>query len=462
MWDARDVTRLIFSVLAAGTLAACSAPQATVDRRTPEAVLPPMKTFSTPDVARTTKSNRELTRDFMELSFALESGRALPLFTRFEGPVTVRVTGRRAPSLGRDLDRLIARLRAEAGIEITRVDATQNAAITIEVVSRRELQRAVPQAACFVVPRVSSWDEFRRFRGTAQLDWTTLTQREEMAIFLPGDVAPQEIRDCLHEELAQALGPLNDLYRLPDSVFNDDNFHTVLTGFDMMILRATYAPELQSGMSPDAVAAALPGVLARINPRGRGGDPIAADPTPRAWIDAIETALGPRATPVRRRSAARRAVEIAGAERWADTRLAFSLYALGRLTLGVEPELALASFLQAGTIYRSDADTELQAAHIAMQLAAFALSAGQADVAVDIVDNSTRAVARAENAALLATLLMVKAEALEALGRPQEAEEVREDSLGWARYGFGSDAEVISRQREIAALFPTPRAEDAT
>ena len=50
-----------------------------------------------------------------------------------------------------------------------------------------------------------------------------------MAVFLPGDVSPQEIRDCLHEELAQALGPVNDLYRLTDSVFNDDNFNTVLT-----------------------------------------------------------------------------------------------------------------------------------------------------------------------------------------------------------------------------------------
>ncbi len=398
----------------------------------------------------------------MELSFALESGRALPVFTRFEGPVTVRVTGRNAPSLDRDLARLLTRFQREAGIDITRVPANAPASITIEVVSRRELQRAVPQAACFVVPRVSTWDEFRRFRNTERLDWTTLTVREQMAIFLPGDVAPQEIRDCLHEELAQALGPLNDLYRLPDSVFNDDNFHTVLTGFDMMILRATYAPELQSGMSSDAVAAALPGILARINPRGRGGSPAHSDPTPRAWIDAIETALGPRTPPNRRRSAARRAVAIAGSQQWTGPRLAFSLYALGRLTLGVEPELALASFLQAGSIYRGDEDTQLQAAHIAMQLSAFALSAGQAEAAIDIVDNSTRAVAAAENAALLATLLMVKAEALDAIGRRQEAEEVRQDSLGWARYGFGSDAEVRARQREIAALFPTPDPEDAT
>lgn len=46
-------------------------------------------------------------------------------------------------------------------------------------------------------------------------------------MFIPNDTSAQEIRDCLNEELAQALGPLNDLYRLSDSVFNDDNMHTV-------------------------------------------------------------------------------------------------------------------------------------------------------------------------------------------------------------------------------------------
>jgi len=449
--------RIILALLAAATLAACAAPQAPVDRRAPELDLPPMKTFTTPQIARSTKSNAEIARDFMELSFALESGRQLPMFTRFEGPITVRVTGRPAPSLDRDLDRLLGRLRREAGIDISRSPANTQASITIDVITRRELQRAVPQAACFVVPRISSWDEFLRLRNSPELDWTTLETRERMAIFLPGDVAPQEIRDCLHEELAQAIGPLNDLYRLPDSVFNDDNFHTVLTGFDMLILRTTYATELRSGMSPDAVAAALPGVLSRINPRGRGGGPAAPDPTPRAWTAAIETALGPRASPQRRRLAAREAVAIATEERWTDSRLAFSLYALGRLSLGSEPELALASFLQAGALYRADEGTRLQAAHIAMQLAAFALSAGQPDVAIEIVDDSLRAVAEAENAALLSTLLMVKAEALAAVGRPQEAEEVRLDSLGWARYGFGSDAEVRARAAEIAAIVPRPR-----
>jgi hypothetical protein len=89
-----------------------------------------------------------------------------------------------------------------------------------------------------------------------------------------------------------------------------------------------------------------------------------------------------------------------------------------------------------------------------MQLAAFALSAGQSEIALNIVNSNLSAVSNAENAALLATLLMVKAEALELEGRAAEAKEVREDSLGWARYGFGSDRDVRARVNEIAALVP--------
>ena len=87
---------------------------------------------------------------------------------------------------------------------------------------------------------------------------------------MPNDASPQEVRDCLHDELAQAIGPLNDLYRLPDSVFNDDNVHTVLTGFDMMMLKAYYSPELRSGINRGQVVQVLPRVFNRINQDGNG------------------------------------------------------------------------------------------------------------------------------------------------------------------------------------------------
>jgi hypothetical protein len=141
------------------------------------------------------------------------------------------------------------------------------------------------------------------------VDWTTLTTRDRVAVFIPSDTAPQEIRDCLHEEVAQALGPLNDLYELSDSVFNDDNFHTVLTGFDMLALKVHYAPELANGMDRAAVAARLPALLARLNPGGGAGAPLPPTPTPRPWIEAIETALGPQGSPYQRRSAALQALQ---------------------------------------------------------------------------------------------------------------------------------------------------------
>ncbi len=119
-----------------------------------------------------------------------------------------------------------------------------------------------------MAPNVSSLAEYRANRGTAKLDWQQITRRNRVAIFVPSDTSPQEVRDCLHEEMAQALGPLNDLYRLPDSVFNDDNFQSVLTEFDMLMLRLHYAPDLATGMTEAEVAARLPALIARMNPSG--------------------------------------------------------------------------------------------------------------------------------------------------------------------------------------------------
>ncbi|WP_212524676.1 DUF2927 domain-containing protein [Actibacterium sp. MT2.3-13A] len=426
------------------------------DRRAAIETLPPMKVFAEMPTPNATRPNGQIARDFIDLAFQMESGRPVPLMTRFEQPVTVRVTGPAPARLGPDLAALLHRLRHEAEIDIRRADGP-SADITIEVVPRATLQSLVPQAACFVAPRVTGWDEYRRARRSQQVDWTALTRRDRVAIFLPGDVSPQEVRDCLHEELAQALGPLNDLYRLPDSIFNDDNFHTVLTGFDMLILRAYYAPELHNGMTRAEVAARLPDVLARLNPGGQrpAGPPPA--PTPRAWIDAIETALGPGTPPARRRAAAEAAVQIALREGWSDNRTAFALFALGRLTLPVDGETALAAFLRAGQIYAAEPATRIQAAHVAMHLAAFSLSTGQAEAALQIANHNLAPAMRAQNAALLASLLMIKAEALEDLGRASEARAVRLDSLGWARYGFGPDSEVRVRLREIAALSPKGR-----
>ena len=54
----------------------------------------------------------------------------------------------------------------------------------------------------------------------------------------------------------------------------------------------------------------------------------------------------------------------------------------------------------------------------------------------------------------MSTLMMFKAEALDMNGKTAAAETVRLDSLGWARYGFGSDQNVQARLAEISSLRP--------
>ena len=236
------------------SLAGCMSTEvAQVSKNFPQAAasgpaLPAMQDVGVVAQSATRRPNAEIAEDFLDLEFRLESGRALPVLTRFEGPITLALTGAVPAQAAGEMTRLIARYRAEAGLDIAHAPAGQPASITVEFVSRSALQRAVPNAACFVVPGVQSFAEFRA-ASAATLDWSRLITRRHAAVFIPADTSAQEQRDCLNEETAQAMGPLNDLYHLTDSVFNDDNFNSVLTGFDMLMLRLHYAPELHSGMS---------------------------------------------------------------------------------------------------------------------------------------------------------------------------------------------------------------------
>lgn len=445
------------ALIIAGSLAACStnSPEVTTARGTAQ-----LLDLSAPDLAPGLKNgppserlpdNSHLGADFMELSFFLESGRALPRFTRFEGPVSITLAGNAPPVAQTELGHLVHRLQSEAGLNVSTEPGNANT-ISVQFVPKRQMRQEVPNVACFVVPNVESWTDYRNSHGDEASDWAKLTRRQSATVFIPADSTPQEIRDCLHEEVSQALGPVNDLYRLPDTVWNDDNFHTVLTKFDMTILRAYYDPALHTGMSSDEVRAALPAILSKIHPSGGSMRALPADPTPRAYVKAITTALGQGASDKRRRAAAERATKIATSRGWHDSRAAFAWFAVGRLTMKTDPEKAVEAYKKAGRIYRATPGAEIQAAHIDMQLAAYALGTGRAQEAVTLVNRALASDVSTENASLMATLYMIRAEAYGQLGDATKEHQARLDMQQWARYGFGSDAAVKRRADEVAAL----------
>lgn len=445
-----------YALVSLVVLAAC-APVSEVQRLEPAANLAAPLTAWVPGVPRPLpprRGNAEMARDFLDLGFQMESGRAVAAFSRFEGPVAVVVTGQPPAGALGDLDRLVGRLRNEAGIDIQRggapVEGTNR--IIVEFLPRRQLQAVVPAAACFVVPNVGTWEEFVANRRSPAIDWTRIALRTQAVAFIPNDTTPQEVRDCLHEEIGQALGPLNDLFRLPDSVFNDDNFQTTLTGFDMLLLRVWYAPELQVGMTRDQVAVRLPTLFNRLNPGGRGRGEGVAQVTPRAWQLAVEQALGSDGGLSRRRDGAERALRIARDQGWTDGRLALSLMLSARLAPREQGQIALESLLAAGEIYRHLPGGEVHAAHIDMHLAVQALATGQAQMAAQLAEQALPAALATDNAAFIASLGFIRAEALAMLGRNDEAARLRLDSMAAARYGFGSEAAARARMEEIARI----------
>ena len=163
--------------------------------------LPPVKTFSTPTPAQPLRSNADISRDFLELAFRLESGRDLPVFTRFEQPITIRVTGAAPATLMPDLTRLVYRLNTEAGLRVS-LTRSEQANITIQAVTRAQIRKNLPHAACFVVPNITDISQYRAARRSSRANWGLLRDRNQMAVFVPSDASPQEVRDCLHEELA--------------------------------------------------------------------------------------------------------------------------------------------------------------------------------------------------------------------------------------------------------------------
>jgi hypothetical protein len=203
---------------------------------------------------------------------------------------------------------------------------------------------------------------------------------------------------------------LNDLYRLLDSVFNDGNVHTVLTGFDMLMLKAYYSPELLSRMTRGKVHQALSHILNRINRAGNGRAAKFATLTPKAWAQAVQTPLGPGSKTSQRITAANQALKIANAMDWNDHRLAFGHYASGRIILASDPKAAFQHFVSADRRYAATPGADLHRAYVVTRNASHATTQGNGVRALALIGQHIDRAASSENAVLLFTLLLLRAE----------------------------------------------------
>ena len=85
-------------------------------------------------------------------------------------------------------------------------------------------------------------------------------------IVVKGELPGMLRQTCIHEELAQTMGLINDDNSVRPSIFNDDQEFALLTEHDEFLLRMLYDPALKPNMSADEARPLLPGIIEKLRP----------------------------------------------------------------------------------------------------------------------------------------------------------------------------------------------------
>lgn len=436
--------RLVRAAAALLLLAACAA----TEREAPYAAAPqpegPGFGAGLP-VGGTDYGNDSLADLLVALTFDTEWGDARVSLLKFPGPVRVALEGPGAAQYAGFLDGYLGQLRERAGIDIARAEAATN--IQVRFVDAGDFNALLPSLSCVVVPGDLTWDIFasdpRRYGTRASVSGTEPGQ----TVFIPQSAEPETVRACLIEEIAQGLGPANDLWGLGPTIFNDDAAHLWPTALDYLMLRVLYQPELRVGAGREATRAAARDVLRRLNPGGEGAAPL---PPLRLrelarWRDLMQRAHARNVSAERSAAIRAAAGDIVAAEAPQSAQACQSLIGLAGAQAPTE---ALARYDEAArlcTTVHGPGD---------IRLARIALGQAGALAALDRPDEVLAATARARPvfAALgqsygLAWGWHLDADAYSLTARPDLAAAARTQALAWGAYAYGADHRVLAEWR---------------
>lgn len=212
-------------------------------------------------------NNEDLADLFVRLTHGLEGGGSRKALQRFEDPIRVGMVGPASEQYREFLETLLDQIRTETGIAISTGAPPHN--MLIRMVPGAEFLSGT-SAQCFILFAQPTWDEF----VADPMSYASLTETmeagvTEVGIMIPDTVEPYKVRECLLEEVTQALGPANDLYGLSSSIFNDDDAHTWPTRLDYLMLKVLYDDRLYSGLNREETRTIARIVLEDLNPEGR-------------------------------------------------------------------------------------------------------------------------------------------------------------------------------------------------
>lgn len=213
-------------------------------------------------------STRNLVDNFLAIAFydefgerdgQLVAGGAENRLHRWQGPVRVGVTfGATVPPDQRAADRAaiagyVRHLSKVSGLPMWMNDRNPNHTVLILNPEERRaagplIRAAAPETSAAAIRSVEE------MRPDIYCTAFTFTPGPGAVIdravsVIRGELTPRLRMLCIHEELAQSLGLINDSPRARPSIFNDDEEFALLTKQDELMLKMLYDPRLKPGMT---------------------------------------------------------------------------------------------------------------------------------------------------------------------------------------------------------------------
>lgn len=417
------------------------------ERTTPYAVAPKPAEPATGSAlqadAAVQRANADIADDFIELVFGLENGARKPVLTRFERPVRVgfAVPGfeDQRPFLTAFLDRIARR----TGIDIEPAGpAGAGANLHVRLAAASAMEALLPTAFCVVTPGNLTWTEVARsIDDDSYIGWNEIEVIENATIFIPSSASPHEVRLCLVEEITQALGPGNDLYRLADTIFNDDNAHAEPTAFDFLILRTLYDDRLTSGMTAVEARVIAREIVDDLNPAGRDLPRSPPPPDDRKWSDLIFLAHARNTEDSLRDDYLRGAVREAMAFPVSDPRRGYSHEIVGvrQNSLRNHAEAARSLRTAIANYEAGLGGRDIRVASARLHLADALIEMGEPASALNELALAEPIITAHDADARLAYLFSLRTTALEATGDVDGSLDAAVLSLNWGLYAFGAD-----------------------
>ena len=221
-----------------------------------------------PDIAkrraaeRTAFTDAEIIDGFYRIVFGAEfhvSG-SVDRIRKYEKPVRVHVDSRAKPDRRKQVAAVVDDIRSKIRhLDIAIADSRKEANITVTLVRDRDIEKTIrrfygrEQAA-----RIVKSLEPQCLSGFRKDE---LFRIEHSDVIVVVDAGEFIFRDCIYEELLQAMGPINDDDDLPWTMFNDDVQMGFFGIYDQYLLNILYDPRIRAGMTKEQVKELLPQIL---------------------------------------------------------------------------------------------------------------------------------------------------------------------------------------------------------